>query len=367
MKVCFLNHNLRESSGAGRFALALVTNLKKFNPALQAVVLTTSGCHHPWEQPILPSHPLRFLPALARVRKMFRRSDLIHALDGWPYGVIAALANLALGKPLLITAIGTGAIQPLYRRYGWLLAWAYRRANRVVAISDYTRREVVKKVAGLEIDVINHAVSSEEFERPLWDGVAAGDRARIEGWRPFILSVGSPKARKGFTVSIRAFAEIVPQRPELRYVMVGSGGPAIRGLVRELGLEDRVVMVKHVPRPFLVGLYRNAELFMLLPYDVDKDVEGFGFVFLEAAAAGLPVIGTRESGAEDALSHGENGFLVPPQDPPAAAEAAIRILSSPELKERFSRASLAFAREMNWERVAAAYHHIYRSLLREHL
>ena len=149
--------------------------------------------------------------------------------------------------------------------------------------------------------------------------------------------------------------------------MVGSGGPAIRGLVRELGLEDRVVMVKHVPRPFLVGLYRNAELFMLLPYDVDKDVEGFGFVFLEAAAAGLPVIGTRESGAEDALSHGENGFLVPPQDPPAAAEAAIRILSSPELKERFSRASLAFAREMNWERVAAAYHHIYRSLLREHL
>lgn len=362
MKVCFLNHNLREASGAGRFGLQLIGELLEALPDSRPVVLTAKGSGHPWEEAILYPNRPRLLWALPRIRKIFRGCDLIHALDGWPYGVIAAMALIGIEKPLVITAVGTGAIQPLHRWYGGLLRWAYRRANRVVAISEYTRREVLKKVPGLAIDVINHAVSIQEFEQPLWNGVSAGERSRIEAWKPYLLSVGSPKARKGFPYSLQAFAEIATEFPALRYVLVGSGGPAIREQVARPGLQERVIFLKHVPRPFLISLYRNAELFMLLPYDVDKDVEGFGFAFLEAAAAGLPVIGTRESGAEDAIADGTNGFLVPPRNPLAAAEALRRILGDRTLRARLVQGSCGFASRMNWEGVARAYRAIYGEL-----
>ena len=85
-------------------------------------------------------------------------------------------------------------------------------------------------------------------------------------------------------------------------------------------------------------------------------------MFLEAAAAGLPVVGTYESGAEDATDNGKNGFLVGPRDARAAAEAAIKILSDPIMKEKFAKNSVDFAKRMSWDKVANEYAIIYKSL-----
>ena len=99
-----------------------------------------------------------------------------------------------------------------------------------------------------------------------------------------------------------------------------------------------------------------------MPRDGGKGVEGFGFAFLEAAAAGIPVIGTRESGAEDAVLDGKNGVLVAPGDAGAAANAQARILGDPALREHWGSASRDFAREMHWGRVVGSYRDIYRAL-----
>lgn len=90
-------------------------------------------------------------------------------------------------------------------------------------------------------------------------------------------------------------------------------------------------------------------------------MEGFGLVFLEAAACGLPVVSAKNTSAEDAVLDGKNGILAPAQDAAAAAAAAvIKILSDQNLKESFSQESLAFAQKMSWQKTASEYAELYR-------
>ena len=284
-----------------------------------------------------------------------------YVVEGLMYGVIAALALVGIRRPLVITAIGTGAVQPLHRWYAPALAWAYRRARRVIAISNYTKREILKRVPDITIKVVNHAVDAAEFEGDLMGALSEVEKSEIEKLKPYVLSVGGWKRRKGFQYSFEAFAEMKKRFPRMRYVICGIG-PKPR-LEEPLGLTESVSYFKGVSWPFLKALYAHAEFFLLLPVDDDKDIEGFGFAFLEAAAAGLPVVGTRDSGAEDAVRDGENGFLVPQRDSSTAAEAAIRILSDAALRERFSAASRSFAGRMTWQRVTDSYRQMYREMI----
>ncbi|MFY9461869.1 MAG: glycosyltransferase [Candidatus Sungiibacteriota bacterium] len=354
MRICFLNHDLKEHTGAGRFGLQLIGRMAKESSDFHPIVLTTEESGHPWEKPVLSSNIFRLIFSFLRIRATFKECDIIHALDGFPYGVIAAVASAGLGKRLVITAVGTGAIQAFRHPIkGMLLRWAYRRADRVVAVSNYTKREILSRVAGLDISVINHGVDTQEFQESSDAELNEEEREAIRRMKPYILSVGGGKRRKGYEYSFPAFVEIKKRFPGLQYAIVGHDlehTPAVF-----LGIEDKVSCFVWIGRPFLKALYRNAELFMLLPYDDQGDVEGFGFVFLEAAAAGLPVVGTYNSGAEDAINNGKNGFLVEPKNHGAAAKAAIKILSDRLLKEKFIRESLAFAKKMSWEKAAYSY------------
>ena len=353
MKICYLNQTLKGGSGAANFYNSLSAAMKKLAPGLNTESLASENLLYP--------NKLKLLLALPVIRSVFKRCDLIHALDGWPYGVVAALANIGLAKPLIITAVGTGAVKPLYnplkRR---LLGWAYRRADRVVAVSNNTKREILKFLPDLKVEVIPHGVDAARFQ-----SVHAGYQEEARKLGPYILSVGSLKPRKGFQYSIEAFAKIAASFPDLKYVIVG-GGPERENLeyrIKNLGIENRVVFLSHIHQDYVSALYQNARLFMLLSQDDQKDIEGFGLVFLEAAACGLPIIATRGTSAEDAVLDGQNGILVPPRDPGAAAEAMHEILSDSNTRKKMFEESLKFAGEMNWEKAAESYKKIYSKIL----
>jgi len=355
MKICYLNHNLESNTGAGRFCSALMNAMKAVAPEVKFTVLTsetgsglrsTKSYAYTEEQPVIYPNKFRLLLALPKIRAILKDCDIIHALDGWPYGVIAALCSLGLGKKIIITAIGTGAIQPLYRPLKkWFMRWAYQKAYLVTAVSNNTKKEILKVIPNLKIEVVSHGVDFDKFRR------AAEKYERIEKLKPYILSIGAWKPRKGFEYSLAAFNEIKAKFPRLNYVII-SNGP------REKNME-RVVFFDNVEENFLIALYKNAELFILLPQDVGKDIEGFGLVFLEAAACGLPVIATQETSADDAVLDGTNGILVPPEDYRVAAEALGKILKDNSLSSKFAEASLDFAKRMTWQKAAFAYRKIY--------
>ncbi|PIR92501.1 hypothetical protein COU01_01445 [Candidatus Falkowbacteria bacterium CG10_big_fil_rev_8_21_14_0_10_44_15] len=363
MKICFLTHNVDIKNGTGRLTFEFIAQLKKALPQAGVLILTTVGSSYEGERVILYPNKIKLLVSLPKLRKIFERYDIIHAFDGWPYGVISALAHLGLKNKLVITAIGSGSLQPLYRWPTGILKWAYRQANALVAISSYTAREIKKKAPIVNIKVIPLGINCEYFF------VQGNDEKHLEDiktFQPYLLSVGRLKPRKGYHVSLRVFAALTAQHPTLRYVIIGSGRGGyyseLQKIIAELGIANKVLFKENVSDEELAFWYRQAELFMLLPQNINYDVEGFGLVFLEAAAFGLPVIGAADSGAEDAVWDGQNGFLVKPTNIAAAAARVQEILNNQELRQKLSVNSMLFAKKMSWGHTIDSYLKLYQSL-----
>ncbi|MBI2052073.1 MAG: glycosyltransferase, partial [Candidatus Sungbacteria bacterium] len=204
MKICYLNHDLKDTTGAGRFCLSLIKEIKNIFSEAEIIVLT-SEAGDGLEKPILKNGLLGVVFSLSQIRRIFKECDVIHALDGWPYGFMALLAALGLKKKIIITAIGSGAVAPLYSVWRRpLIKWAYRRASQLTAISHNTKREILKVIPDLKIAVINHGVDYEKFSH---FAEASRDKQN-SSFKPYILSVGALKPRKGFEYSIKAFAQI---------------------------------------------------------------------------------------------------------------------------------------------------------------
>lgn len=362
MKICFLTHNLRQDNGAGVFSRRLIAELSKALGA-DAVAFTADSTGEPYEKSFLRGGKLRLALNLLKMRNIIKECDIVHALDVFPYGIIAAVASLGLRKKLVITAIGSGSILPLYHWfYAPLARWVCRRAAAITAISAFTRNEMLKKMPDIKITVINPGVDAEEFDQA---GARGEKKDTIQKYQPYILSVGQLRWRKGYHLSIRSFAKVSARFPALHYVIVGKRYTEVyerrlQNLIMELGLHGRVHIVQNIDsRESLLEMYKNAELFCLFSQNVNHDVEGFGLVFLEAAAAGLPVVGSKNCGIDDAVQDGENGILVPTRDQSDFADAIITILSDADMKRRMSTASLAFARRSVWQDRIKAYVRVY--------
>ncbi|MEK9185819.1 MAG: glycosyltransferase family 4 protein, partial [Patescibacteria group bacterium] len=190
------------------------------------------------------------------------------------------------------------------------------------------------------------------------------------------------KERKGYEYSIKAFSKIAKKYPNLNYVIFGWDYTStsaeynrLKKIVVDLNLSNRVIFAAYdsqngfgrqrISNEELIGLYKNAELFLLLPQDVNKDIEGFGLVFLEAASCGLPVVSSLGTSAEDAVSDGRNGILVNSKNTDEAGEAISRILSDKELRAKFSDESIKFAKEMSWGKAAESYQKVYNQIVSE--
>lgn len=374
-----LTHNLRHDNGMGVFSEHVRKGLEKeFG---EAVALTTVGSGLPFEQPILYPNKVKLIAALPRIRRIVKGCDVVHAMDAFPYGVVAALAAYGLRKKMILTAVGTGSVQLLYHRKfpdTAFAEWSYRQAAAITAISRFTRDAIIRKVSGLHIEVINPGIDYEAFapsagqaedaERYLAVHGSTGQTYAVGDLRPYILSVGTIRWRKGYKVSLRAFARVREQFPQLKYVIVGKRHAEkfyqeLLRIIRELGMSESVVFLDQVDSfDAMCALYRNAELFCLLPQTFGHDMEGFGIVFLEAAAAGLPVVGSKGSGIEDAVEDGVNGFLVDCRDERGFTDKIMTILGDRRLRENMNKASLAWARNAGWEKRNAEYAALYRNL-----
>jgi phosphatidylinositol alpha-1,6-mannosyltransferase len=154
----------------------------------------------------------------------------------------------------------------------------------------------------------------------------------------------------------------------LKYVIVGDGPhrPALEALARHMGIESLVHFAGEVPDRELARWYAAADVFALCSEERrgERSVEGFGIVFLEASASGLPVVGTKAGGIPDAVADGETGLLVPPGDPDAVAHAIGRLLQDNELALRMGSAGRdRVLNQFNWGNTAIALSRELQSLL----
>jgi phosphatidyl-myo-inositol dimannoside synthase len=246
---------------------------------------------------------------------------------------ISHILQRVLGKEYLVFAHGreinrlcTG--DPASRGMRALL-----NARTVVANSGFTKGRLLELgVAPDRIAVINPGVDTDLF-RPMATNSALANRLGVAG-RRVILSLGRTIERKGFDTIIRALPRIAAHAPDVCYLMVGTGPylPRLRALISEMNVGKYVTIVERVEDELLPHYYLMADVFAMVSRTLPNgDCEGFGIVFLEAAACGLPVIGGLSGGIPDAVKHGVTGLLVDPTDVDKVSDAIVQVLCNKDL------------------------------------
>lgn len=204
------------------------------------------------------------------------------------------------------------------------------------------------------IHVIPHG-----FDLARWRRLLAAAPARRDRDRPVVLSVGRLYPRKGHDLLLRAFAGLrgLSPPPLLRIVGGGIDRERLGRLAIDLGVDRSVSFEGDIrEEERLAEFYAGADLFCLPSLH-----ETFGFVYLEAMAAGLPVVAARAGAAPEVL--GDAGRLVPPGDEDALREQIGSVLRDGALREAMARSGRASVERFGWPEAARGYLAVIRSIL----
>jgi phosphatidylinositol alpha-1,6-mannosyltransferase len=319
--LALLTDGFGAGGGIARYNQDLMTALSQSTHVSEIVVLPRFAAADPSASlakvcQLAPSPGRVAWSARAVVAAARRRIDgvICGHLNAVP--VAAAVAHLHR-VPLWVQVHGIEAWQPrssLYRR-------CVAAAALITAVSRYTRSRLLAwaDVAPHRVRVLPNTMASGDVPRRRRDDLVA--QHGLAG-RRVILTVGRLSASeryKGHDRVIGALPGILAKLPDAAYLIVGSGEdrPRLEQLAREVGIAGRVVFAGQVADADLADYFALADVFAM-----PSTGEGFGIVFLEAAACGVPVIGGSHDGSVDALAEGRIGRLVNPYSR-AEIEAAV--------------------------------------------
>ena len=234
-----------------------------------------------------------------------------------------------------------------------------RRAVVVVALSEFTRRDVSERMG---IDPARILLVPPGIDRR---GVRdKAEMARVRhafglGDRPFFLYPTITYPHKNHVTLVQAFALLAATDPEPMLVLTGGSGgsePDVRAEIERQGLGERVVRAGRIPRPDLDGLFDAASA-LTFP----SHYEGFGIPVLEAMSHRLPVLASSSTALPEVV--GAGGVLLDPDDIEAWAEAMARIVHDPDHRADLARRPAERAAGFTWEASAESLASVYRVAL----
>ena len=290
-------------------------------------------------EPVLLPHPL----TVRRINELARDcgADLVVLDPALPLGLVGPSLDLPYDVIVHGAEVTVPGRLPLSRP---LLGRVLRHARHVVAAGGYPAAEA-EHAAGrpLPTTVVPPGVDVERF-RPLGPDERRAARVRfgIDPEAELVVGVSRLVPRKGFDTAIRAVARLARSRPRLRLAIGGAGRDRERleRLAGELGAP--VQFLGRVPHEDLPLLYGTADVCTMLCRNrwAGLEQEGFGIVFLEAAACAVPQIAGRSGGAAEAVEHGVTGLVIDePHDVDAVADALSRLLDDDALRQQMGLAS----------------------------
>lgn len=220
-----------------------------------------------------------------------------------------------------------------------------RGADRVIATSEHSASRIEEDY-GISRDRIR--IVPEPIDLSRWSQ-ALETAPRLLRGRPSILCVAHLYPRKDVRTLLDAVARLAPD-VVLRVVGTGPEEESLARRANRRDLQGRVELLGHVSFERLAAEYRRADVFCL-----PSRQEGFGIVFLEAMAAGLPIVAARCAAVPEIVRQGEGGLLVPPRDPEALAGALSGLLSDRRERRRLSEGGLRRVRDYDAPLVAERF------------
>lgn len=282
-----------------------------------------------------------------------RGFDLIECGQALPFGLIALFFQWLFGVPYIVWVHGNDVLKPQrYPLLRQLLSLILRKAKAIVANSKTIGQTVVKLGVDAEkVVVVNPSVDAKRFH-PQIDSTEIVTRYGLQG-KKVILTVGRLVERKGMDTVIKSMPKIMESIPNVVYLIVGEGNyrSELERLVKELGLNGKVIFAGRVAEEDLPKFYNACDLFVMVSRTLEDkgEIEGFGIAYLEAGACGKPVIGGKTGGISDAIEDGVTGLLVDPLDTEEVTDSIVKLLKDEALAKELGRNGRKRAiREPGW-------------------
>lgn len=233
----------------------------------------------------------------------------------------------------------------------WFTHQAIVKADIIIPVSEFTKSLLPEWIRRKHHDI--HII---------FNGIdAVSDLARnnteypLKG-SPCLLTVGHMTLRKGQHRVIKALPDLIAVWPKIHYHIVGlpNNQPFLEALAQQLDVADYITFHGRVAEHHaLAAYYKQADVFMLLSENQpDGDVEGFGIVALEANAHGVPVVGAKYCGVEEAVVHKQSGYLVDGNKPDEIMEGVRYCLSN---KDFLKNGAIAWSRANEWSSIVQQY------------
>ena len=313
-------------------------------------------------------------------------ADVVHS-HTWYANAAGHIAKLLHGVPHVVTAHSLEPLRPWkaeqlgggYRVSSWVEKTAFEGADRVIAVSDGMRRDILAAYPSLDPAKVTVVYNGIDLDR--WQPLEDDDRARALGVdpdRPAVVFVGRITRQKGLPYLLRA-ARLLPKEVQ---VVLCAGAPDTPEIMAEVTRGVEQLQAERDGVVWIDKLLSNEDLRIVLSastvFVCPSIYEPLGIVNLEAMACGLPVVGTATGGIPEVIVDGVTGRLVPidqatdgtgtPTDPDAfvaaLGAALIEVVSDPERAELMGSAGrLRAETDFSWTSIAEQTRDIYRSLV----
>jgi L-malate glycosyltransferase len=269
---------------------------------------------------------------LSRVLRQLR-PDIVHAHD--PHAVAMAALARSMSTQAVKPAIVASRRVDFHLGRNALSRWKYRQVERFVCASEAIRHILTRDgvAAGRTVTVhegidVAHvdAAPPAELHEELW----------LPHHAPLVGNVAALVPHKGQRHLLDAAVDVLPHTPDARFIIAGDGElrEALEHQIKHHHLEKHVILTGF--RPDVLSLHKAFDIFVM-----SSITEGLGTSVLDAMAAGKPVVATRTGGIPEVVVDGETGFLVPPRDHRAMADAIVKLLEDADLRRQMGAAGRA--------------------------
>jgi len=252
-----------------------------------------------------------------------------------------------LGRPALVRLAGGEFVAAFKERPTTLWERIYSRLtieasgkSNIIALNRDTYITLKRRGIGKKVFLIPNPIKDEFFNV----------QPSLQNFN--IIYVGGLKPKKGISTLIEAFAEVAKVIPDARLILVGDGPlrPDIEKQIRELGLENKVLITSFIPNSQIPKILEKASVFVLPSY-----AEGLSNALLQAMAAGLPCIASDIEENREIIQHEVNGLLFPVGDSKALAETLIQVLTDKELALKIGRNARESVKHLKLKNVINLY------------
>lgn len=299
--------------------------------------------------------------------------DVIHAHWVLPNAPAAALVAQRRKLPLVVSMHGSDVFMAEKNRaFGSAARWCFDRAAWITACSDdLMQRALALGADENKTELIPYGADAKVFHVHPEEAGRVRAALSLKRDEVMILAVGRMVYKKGFEFLVRAMPQILQHTPSARLVLVGYGDTRaeLETQAHSLGLNGHVIFAGRVPRAEIPAYFAASDI-VTVPSVRDEagNVDGLPNVVLEGMAAGKPIVASNIAGFPDVIDDGVSGLLVPEKDSAALADAIVKLMRDPSLRERLGVRGRAQVREnLNWETVAKKFVAVYERVQKQNV